>query len=175
MSTESPASPASASTHSTVKEEKRARMERRCTVAVNEGYSRDEVLLNLDLVGGDVKPGALMCITVLRDDIRKPSAGHSGVKKQAQDQNGEASPAQGNADSPNKKYVFVAKDMSQEMKVRQPKVEVYVVKHIADAFGMKKGSPVLLTMVWKYHPEALHPANWSHRWTLVTRRQKLPT
>ncbi|CAM1511564.1 Fc.00g090770.m01.CDS01 [Cosmosporella sp. VM-42] len=158
VSVESPASPASASTHSTVKEDKRARMERRCTVTVNEGYSRDEVLLNLDLVGGDVNPGALMCITVLRDDIRKPSAGHSGAKKQAQVQNGEASTAQGNADCLEKKYVFVAKDMSQEMKARQPEVEVYVVKHIADAFGMKKGSPVLLTLVDASNPatEASH-------------------
>lgn len=125
-------------------------MERRCTVAVNEGYSRDEVLLNLDLVGSDVKPGALMCITVLKDDIRKPSAGHSTGKKPAQDQNGSSkdqTTAQSTTDCAGKQYVFRAKDMSQEMKSRQPDVEVYIVKHIADAFGVKKGTQVLLTMV----------------------------
>lgn len=125
-------------------------MERRCIVSVNEGYSRDEVLLNFDNVGGDIKPGALMCITVLKDDVRKPSAGHSALKKQGQDQNGgskEVSIAQGNAESTGRQYVFRAKEMSQDMRTRQPDVEVYVVKHIADSFGLKKGTPVLLTMV----------------------------
>lgn len=148
--TESPASLASASTHSTVKEEKRAKIERRCTVAVNEGYSKDEVLLNLDLVGGDVKPGALMCIMAVKEDSRKPSTGHGSSTKQGQDHNSApkgASMAQGNGDGTGNSYVFVVKDMPQEMKTRQPDVEVYVVKHIADAFGMKKGSQVLLTMV----------------------------
>lgn len=153
--TESPASLASASTHSTVKEEKRAKIERRCTVAVNEGYSKDEVLLNLDLVGGDVKPGALMCIMAVKEDSRKPSTGHGSSTKQGQDHNSApkgASMAQGNGDGTGNSYVFVVKDMPQEMKTRQPDVEVYVVKHIADAFGMKKGSQVLLTMVDKKNP-----------------------
>ncbi|KAK7417565.1 vacuolar membrane-associated protein iml1 [Neonectria punicea] len=152
---ESPASPASASTHSTVKEEKHAKMERQCTVAVNEGYSKDEVLLNLDLVGGDVQPGALMCIMPVKDDSRKPSAGHGPTSKQSQDHNGgskSASSAQGHGEVAGNSYVFVAKDMPQEMKARQPDVEVYVVKHIADAFGMKKGSQVLLTIVDKDNP-----------------------
>ena len=125
-------------------------MERRCTVTVNESYSRDEVLLNFQNVGGDIKPGALMCITVMKDDARKPSAGPSALKKQAQGQNGgskEVSIVQESAESTGRQYVFRAKEMSQEMRTRQPDVEVYVVKHIADAFGMKKGTPVLLTMV----------------------------
>ncbi|KAH7150054.1 hypothetical protein B0J13DRAFT_282345 [Dactylonectria estremocensis] len=150
---EPPASVASASTHSTVKEEKRAKIERRCTVAVNEGYSKDEVLLNLDLVGSDVKPGVLMCIVTVKEDTRKPSTGHGSSNKQGQDQNSSsksASTTQG--DGAGNSYVFVVKDMPQEMKARQPDVEVYVVKHIADAFGMKKGSQVLLTMVDKKNP-----------------------
>ncbi|KAF7562496.1 hypothetical protein G7046_g1616 [Stylonectria norvegica] len=162
---EFPASPASASTHShsTVREDKHSRMERRCTVTVNEGYSRDEVLLNLDLVGGDVRPGSVMCITVLRDDMRKPSSGHGSVKKQSQDSNGngsskEAASSQGNPDCLEKRYVFVAKDMSQEMKSRLPDVEVYVVRHIADAFEMKKGSQIILSLVDASNPatEASH-------------------
>jgi hypothetical protein len=151
----SPAS-VSAQSHSTVREDKRSKLERRCTVAVNEGYSKDEVLLNLDLVG-DVKPGAPMCIVAVKDDSRKPSAGHgqdhnSGLKG--------ASAAQGHDDGVGNSYVFFAKDMPQEMKARQPDVEVYVVKHIADAFGMKKGGQVILTMVRYLSLELSYSANY---------------
>lgn len=141
-SSPSPAASASSRSHSTVKEDKRSKLERRCTVAVNEGYSRDEVLLNLDLVG-DVKPGAPMCIVAVKEDSRKSSTGHG------QDHSGPkgALMAQGYVDGVASSYVFFAKDMPQEMKARQPDVEVYVVKHIADAFGMKKGGQVILTMV----------------------------
>lgn len=148
--TEAPVSSASASTHSTIKEEtKRTRIERRCTVTVNEGYARDEVLLNFDVVGADIKPGTLMCISTVKDDLRKISAGHSASSKQNQDQNYGSKGMSGtqNGDSACFKYFFVAKDMPQETKTRNPDVEVYVLRHIADAFGMKKGSQVLLTIV----------------------------
>ncbi|KAM5348222.1 hypothetical protein ACJ41O_008046 [Fusarium nematophilum] len=157
--TESPVSPASVSTHSTVKDEKRTRLERRCTVTVNEGYSKDEVLLNFDAVGGDARPGTLMCISFAKDDVRKPSTGH-GSSKQNPDQNGgqKGTSACQNGDCAGFRYVFVAKDMPQEMKARQPDVEVYVVKHIADAFGLRKGSQVFLTVVDANNPatEASH-------------------
>lgn len=144
-STESPASPRSASTHSTVREDTHRRTERICTITVNDGYSRDEVLLNLDRVGGDVKPGTLMAIAVLKGDSAKPSGGYgTASNKQSQDQNGSSD---GDPESLGHRYIFVAQDMSKEMKARQPDVEVHVVKQIADAFGMKKGSQVLLTVV----------------------------
>lgn len=142
-----PASITSVSTHSTVKEDARTRTERRATVSVNEGYSKDEVLLNLDLVGGDVKPGSLMCLTVLKDDLKKSSMSHGSGNKTIQDQNGSAKP-EIDPNSLGKRYVFVVKDLSADLKARNPEMEVYVVKHIADAFGMKKGSQVLLTSVW---------------------------
>ena len=156
--TEVPASPASVSTHSTLKEEKRTRIERRCTVTVNEGYARDEVLLNFDVVGADVKPGMLMCISTVKDDLRKISAGHGASSKQNQDASKGMSGTQ-NGDSAGFKYFFVAKDMPQETKTRNPDVEVYVLKHIADAFGMKKGSQVLLTMVRDPSQREMHDAN----------------
>ncbi|KAI5463745.1 hypothetical protein BGZ63DRAFT_353970 [Mariannaea sp. PMI_226] len=146
---EVPPSPASVSTrsHSTVREDKRTKLERRCTVAVNEGYSKDEVLLNLDLIS-DVTPGAPMCIVAVKDDPRKPSTGqdHNCAPKGT-------STAVGYDDGAGNSYVFYAKDMPQEMKARLPDVEVLVVKHIADVFGMKKGGQVLLTMVDKNNPE----------------------
>ncbi|KAF4469634.1 vacuolar membrane-associated iml-1 [Fusarium albosuccineum] len=152
--TEPPASLTSVSTHSTIKDEKRTKLERRCTVTVNEGYAKDEVLLNFDTVGGDIKPGTLMCISAVKDDVRKASTGHGSVNKQSQ----EGTSTCQNGDGAGFKYAFVAKDMPQEMKVRQPDVEVYVLKHIADAFGMKKGSQVTLTVVDAKNPatEASH-------------------
>ncbi|KAH7221895.1 hypothetical protein BKA60DRAFT_619343 [Fusarium oxysporum] len=158
--TDVPASPASVSTHSTIKEEKQTRIERRCTVTVNEGYARDEVLLNFDVVGGDIKPGTLMCIATVKDDLRKISTGHGASSKQNQEQSYGSKGTMGtqNGDGACFKYFFVAKDMPQETKTRNPDIEVYVLKHIADAFGMKKGSQVLLTMVDAKNPatEASH-------------------
>lgn len=147
----SPGSPRSTSTHSTIKEDRRRRAERYCQVAVNDGYARDEVLLNLDLLGGDVKPGSLMSITPLKGDAARSASGAYGsVSKQPQehcDSSKAASGGHADHDCQHNRYIFVAKDMPKEMKARQPDVEVYVVKHIADAFGMKKGSQVLLAPV----------------------------
>lgn len=159
--TDVPASPASVSTHSTIKEEKQTRIERRCTVTVNEGYARDEVLLNFDVVGGDIKPGTLMCIATVKDDLRKISTGHGASSKQNQEQSYGSKGTTGtqNGDGACFKYFFVAKDMPQETKTRNPDIEVYVLKHIADAFGMKKGSQVLLTMVSISLPIPIQAAN----------------
>jgi hypothetical protein len=46
-----------------------------------------------------------------------------------------------------KRYLFIAKDMSKEMKARQPILEVSVAKHIADLFCLKHRSNVLITTV----------------------------
>lgn len=149
----SPASPGSISTHSTVKEvkdEKPRKAERYCAVTVNDGYSRDEVLLNLDLIGGDVKPGTLVSIAVLKSDFPKSSAGFGNLKKQPHEENGSLRYQNLGPCDPNSlghQYIFVAKDMPKETKARHPDAEVQVVKHIADVFGMKKGSIVLLTPV----------------------------
>ncbi|KAK5998651.1 Vacuolar membrane-associated protein iml1 [Cladobotryum mycophilum] len=157
----SPASPGSVSTHSTVKDEKPRKVERYCAVAVNEGYSRDEVLLNLDLVGGDIKPGTLMSIAVIKGDITRSSGGKGGISKQLADQNEAARYMTSNNDDPEAlghPYIFLVKDMPKEMKNRQPSTEVCVIKHIADAFEMKKGSIVMLAPVDHEHPvtEATH-------------------
>lgn len=147
------ASPRSMSTHSTIKDakdEKPRKAEHYCAVTVNEGYSRDEVLLNLDLIGGDIKPGTLMSIAVVKSDLSKSSAGYGSYKKLAHEDNSSLRYQNSGPCDPNNlghQYIFVAKDMPKEVKGRQPEAEVYVVKHIADTFGMKKGSIVLLTPV----------------------------
>ncbi|KAH8123129.1 hypothetical protein LI328DRAFT_157154 [Trichoderma asperelloides] len=158
------ASPRSMSTHSTIKDakdEKPRKAEHYCAVTVNEGYSRDEVLLNLDLIGGDIKPGTLMSIAVVKSDLSKSSAGYGSYKKLAHEDNSSLRYQNSGPCDPNNlghQYIFVAKDMPKEVKGRQPEAEVYVVKHIADTFGMKKGSIVLLTPVDDDHPvtEATH-------------------
>jgi hypothetical protein len=134
-----------------VRDEKPRKAGRYCTVTVNDGYARDEVLLNLDLLGGDVKPGTLMSIAVLKPEFLKSSGGIGSLKKQAHEDNGSlrfqnlASPCDRN--DLGHQYIFVAKDMPKETKARHPEAEVHVVKHIADVFGMKKGSIVLLRAV----------------------------
>ncbi|KAH6607598.1 hypothetical protein Trco_003911 [Trichoderma cornu-damae] len=157
-------SPGSVSTHSTVrdvKDEKPRKIERFCAVTVNEGYSRDEVLLNLDLIGADIKPGVLMSIAVLKTDLPKSSAGFGSLKKQQHEDNGSLRYQGVGACDPSSlgyQYIFVAKDMPKETRARLPDAEVYVAKHIADAFGMKKGSVVMLAPVDNDHPatEATH-------------------
>jgi DEP domain-containing protein 5 len=141
-SLDSPKSPDTVSSHSTLKGDaqslKRGRPDRRCTVTVNEGYSSDEVLLNLDLFP-EFHAGILMTATVLKLEADKTSNTH-GVHKvdgaAAKDGEGRA-----------KRYIFVVKDLTKDLKARHPGLEIYVVKHIADAFGMKKGVQVLLNPV----------------------------
>ncbi|GJN80669.1 vacuolar membrane-associated protein iml1 [Purpureocillium lilacinum] len=158
----SPGSPGSNSTHSTIRDDRgRRRTERYCHVTVNESYVRDEVLLNLDLLGPEVKPGSLMSITVLAkgDSARTSSGAYGSLNKQPSHDHCDGARAMGgDHDCAHHRYIFVAKDMTKEMKARYPEAEVYVVKHIADAFGMKKGHQVLLAPVDKDHPatEATH-------------------
>lgn len=146
-SVDSPASPRSVSTHSTVKDTRNQNRERYCTVNVNDGYFKDEVLLNFDRLGPDFKPDTLMGITALKGDSARTAYG--SMNKQSWDYQG---PGRRNfspldQDHASNRYVFVAKDMPKEMKLRQPDVDVSVAKHIADAFGMKKGSQVILALV----------------------------
>lgn len=125
------------------------RSERYCHVVVNEGYAKDEVLLNLELVGPDIKPGSLVSISPLRSDSsRASSAAYGSLSKQPVSDHGDGlRPAPTSHTDHDCRFIFVAKDMPKELKARQPDVEVYVVKHIADSFGIRKGTQVLLTPV----------------------------
>jgi hypothetical protein len=129
-----------ASSNSTIRERpsSRLRVERRWTVTVNESFARDEVLLNLDLIGHDIKPGSLVAIDVVKADSEKATQ-NSHHKPDRKDG--------GCASCLDRRYICVAKDMPKELRARYSTVEVYVAKHIADAFGMKKGTQVTLTPV----------------------------
>jgi len=147
-SNDAPRSPDTVSSNSTLRGDaasaiRRSRAERRCTVTVNEGYSSDEVLLNLDLFP-EFQPGSLMTATVTKPEVDKTGTGASTL-------HGNAKPTEPSAnketDASGRKYIFVVKDLPKELKLRHPGLEIYVVKHIADAFGLKKGVQVLLTPV----------------------------
>jgi hypothetical protein len=140
-------------------------VERRCIIWVHdEGFSKDEVVLNLDLFP-DLTPGELMAIVALKTD--------SGIrdfqeKAQTSKTNGEniapvpqsdrshlnpKSPVQANAPEVNhdvdhgKRYLFIAKDMPKEIKAKLPSLEISVAKHVADVFGLKHRSNVLVVTV----------------------------
>lgn len=144
-----PQSPDTVSSNSTIRDcppPMRARVERRWTVTVNESFVRDEVLLNFDAIADHVKAGTLFAIDVVKPDPEKQSqtslnkGGRDGVPQQR------AATAARPAES-DSRYICVAKDMPKELKMRHPNVEVYVAKHVADAFGMRRGSQVILTPV----------------------------
>ncbi|KAK0641598.1 hypothetical protein B0T16DRAFT_431340 [Cercophora newfieldiana] len=131
-----PPSPDTVSSNSTIRDRPssgRSRAERKYTITVNESFARDEVLLNLDLVGDDVTPGSLVAIDVVKAETDKHSHSHERGR--------DAAPDSG------KRYICIVKDMPKELKMRYQGVEVYVAKHIADVFGMRKGSQVTLTPI----------------------------
>lgn len=128
---------------------KPSRVDRRWTVTVNESFARDEVLLNLDTLGPDYRPGTLVAIDVVKAETEKPAQNTLGKQPQ-HDRSKEASPAaHARAADSSKRYICIVKDMTKDQKSKMPNVEVYVAKHIADVFGMRKGSQVFLTPVWQ--------------------------
>lgn len=148
-----------ASSSSTIRERpssrlsSRLRAERRWTVTVNESFARDEVLLNLDLMGAgdDITPGSLVAIDVIKADSEKPLQNQHQSRRDG-----------GTGPCADRRYICIAKDMPKELKARYSNVEVYVAKHIADAFGMKKGTQVTVTPVrprQRQAPACQPPAN----------------
>ncbi|KAI1843893.1 hypothetical protein JX266_009949 [Neoarthrinium moseri] len=161
-SLDSPRSPDTASSVSTVRDTRSAKRvpERTCTVSINESLIGDEVLLNVELLGGGIKPGSLMSITPMRPEPDRSSSINYGSLRPANFHRAFSNPEDPHRQDGDagRKYIFVVKDMSKELRARQPNVEVYVAKHVADAFGMKKGTRVALAPVDDVAPavEASH-------------------
>lgn len=167
MSTEAPRSPDTVSSNSTLRGDHRERdrdreqrdrqdgsLERKCTVTINESFARDEILVNLDLFGSHIRPGTLVSIDILKPEFSKQlSTAAKRLATQDAGKNAACEPGQ-----PTKRYIFVVKDMPRELKARYPHVELYVAKQIADVFGIKKGSQVILAPVDENNPatEASH-------------------
>ncbi|KAG4437109.1 hypothetical protein IFR05_007407 [Cadophora sp. M221] len=144
-------------------------VERRCVLWVHdEGFSKEDVVLNLDLFP-EVKPGDLMAIMALKTEsgvrdfqektqISKRDSDTLATSMQRErsssnprspgaangNSNEHGSDAKHDADFWNR-YLFIARDMPKDMKVKQPNLEVSVAKHIADTFCLKPRSSVLLS------------------------------
>ncbi|KAI9742687.1 MAG: vacuolar membrane-associated protein iml1 [Claussenomyces sp. TS43310] len=138
--------------------------ETRCLLWIHdEQFSKEDVIVNLDLFPpNSVRLGELMAIIPLKTDTgvrdfqdrRPPStqsfdALRSSFSATLGITNGSASgtasaDAYHDVDLGNR-YLFAAKAMSKEMKAKHPSLEISIAKHIADAFGFKPRSNVLVT------------------------------
>jgi len=139
--------------------------QRKCTLWVHEeAFSKDDVVLDLDLFP-DVKPGELMDVGALKADSgvrdfqeaaqpsRKDGDSLSATMQRQRSNSNSDNPstASGNharRDSDfGKRYLFIAQEMPKEVKVKQARFEISVAKHIADLFGLKHRSQVLVSTV----------------------------
>lgn len=140
-------------------------IERVCVLwSHDEAFSKEELVINLDLFP-DVKAGELLAIvglkteSVARDFQEKAQTAKKDMDTLAtamQRERSNSIPRSPGLVNDNhskhdvdlgKQYLFIAKDMSKEMKAKQPKLEVSVAKHIADLFCLKHRSNVLITTV----------------------------
>ncbi|KAK7957364.1 Vacuolar membrane-associated protein iml1 [Apiospora aurea] len=159
-----PRSPDTVSSNSTVRNGPKRIAPRTCTVAINESLipTRDEVLLNLDLLGADIKPGTLMSIIPVKGEQDRTASSNYGSTKASmlhRTNTGAGGPDDASKGSnAHRRYIFVAKDMSKEVRARNPAIEILVAKHVGDAFGMRKGTQVTLAPVDEQAPalEASH-------------------
>lgn len=142
----------------------------------DEGFSKEEVILNLDLFP-DVKAGELLAILslrtepVVRDFQEKAQTFKKDVDNLATAMQRDPSNSNSRGAGPSndndakqdvdlgKRYLFIAKDMSKEMKAKHPKLEVSVAKHITDLFCLKHRSNVLITTVSPHIPKLDDYAN----------------
>ncbi|KAJ2988588.1 hypothetical protein NUW58_g3891 [Xylaria curta] len=144
---------ASLASSSTIRDYQSSRRlsERVYTVTINESLVRDDVLLNFDLVGGGaIQAGTLMSINPMKPDTDRSDRMQNSLYGSSRPSYPRASttPVDPRAnDDTTRRYVFVAKDMPKDLKARMPTVELYVAKHVGDAFNMRKGTQAVLTPV----------------------------
>lgn len=139
-------------------------VERRCNLWTHdEAFSKEEVILNLDLFP-DVKAGELMAIVALKTDsglrdfqdkstLNKQdihsATGSSQFGKYMWNQSGQGHRGKVSRHDVGfgKRYLFLVKDMPKELKLKQSGLEVSIAKPIADVFNLKHRSNVLLCTV----------------------------
>lgn len=145
--------------------------ERRCNLWVHDDvFSKDEVVLNLDLFPG-VVVGDLLTVVALKTDsgvrdfqelahvAKKDTSGLGTAMKRERSSSNPRSPSSGSGNLngngtdvkhdvvAGKRYLFIAKDMSKEQKAKHSGLEISVAKQIADVFSLKHRSNVVLTLV----------------------------
>lgn len=135
----------------------------KCTLWVHEkDFSNEDVVLNLDLFPM-MKEGDLLAIVALkmesslRDFQDLETSGSTTINS---DRNGTNNGLNGKGIGtdtkydvdPAKRYLFVAKDMKKDLKVKHSGLQVSIAKHLADVFMLKHRSSVLLTTVSDCNP-----------------------
>lgn len=140
----------------------------------DEMFSKEDVVLDLGLFPhGAVKSGDLMAIVALKTDSAVRDFPDKNLLPKKEDV---FTPAKGSESSPSaatrpsdgpayaaakhdvdveKPYLFVAKGMSADQKAKHPSLEVSIAKSIADVFGLKNRTSVLLKTVSLGRPGSL--------------------
>ena len=109
-----------------------------CTVSINEGFSKDEVLMNMDLFDTEIeKTVSMVALYVLKADQEKPHQQPAVVSLETKT----------DAMDPKRRHLLLVKDIPNDLKSRYPNIELCLTRHLADSYGIKKGSQVLLTPV----------------------------
>jgi DEP domain-containing protein 5 len=132
-----PRSPDTVSSSSTLRHapshKPRHRVDRLQYIHICDPASADDVLagadirLNLGLLENkDIMPGQLMTVVADRGAAAQSAAG---------------------AGLAGRKFVFVVRDIPKESKTRHHNVEIFIAKHVADAFGLR-GPRLHLEPVW---------------------------
>jgi hypothetical protein len=137
-----------------------------CTLWVHdESFSREEVLFNSSAFSETgVKPGDVIEITLVR-------GGGDSVHSQLKPEFAARAVSDGNAENNSSlnlggnskfasrsqgRYLFVVKPLPQDIKQRHPKLEISVTSSVANIFGFKNRSHVLLSQVDRSQCSASH-------------------
>lgn len=135
-------------------------VERCCNLWTHDdAFSKEDVILNLDLFP-EVKAGDLMAIIPLKTDsglrdFQDPkqdfdsvtSSGQFGKHILNQSGHGHRRKSSRHDVGFGKRYLFLAKEMPKELKLKSPGLEISLAKPIADVFNLKHRSNVLLCTV----------------------------
>ncbi|KAI9765893.1 MAG: vacuolar membrane-associated protein iml1 [Geoglossum simile] len=151
-------------------------IQRICTLWVHEdSFSREDVILNFALFPkGSVRAGDLAEIVALKSNSEVRDF-QDAVPKNPRDANAFEGSSIGagaerrqspsntlnledttNKSLQSKRYVFIAKDMSSEQKLRQPNLQISLAGHIANPFGLRNKAIVVVSLVDKYMNTASH-------------------
>ncbi|OBU00341.1 vacuolar membrane-associated protein iml1 [Pseudogymnoascus verrucosus] len=127
-----------------------APVERQCVLWVHdEKFSKEEVIFNHTLLpAGRYKLGQLMAIVPLKNDALDKKPGSLAASQQLDASIADMRSSKGSLDTQEdaeKQYLFTLGEMNKETASKHPNLEISVAKHVADVFGFKHRSNVLVT------------------------------
>ena len=128
-----------------------------CSLWVHdETFSREEVLFNPQAFGDiGVKLGDFIEISALPGESREPGgrSGRDGPDLKSESLRASSGSVKSNSATPNagkvkrSRFLFIAKPLPPELKARHPNLQLSVTSNIANVFGFKNRSQVLLSLV----------------------------